>query len=89
MKNTPLRELMGMKTELKFSSSEEYKNHLESLNKAKLQKLCMERGLMASHDRRAMLKTLEKEFNRDLAKSVKVEDRRKISNLSSIRDVGK
>lgn len=57
---------------VKYESLEEFSTYLKSINKARLQDLCMEAGLVPSHERRMMIRALEKQFKRDSAKSVRV-----------------
>lgn len=61
-----------------FNNKAEFSAYLLTLNKARLQDLCMEKGLIPSHERRMMIRALEKCFNRDQAKGVRVDDHKQL-----------
>jgi hypothetical protein len=73
MKIGSLKQAMGRpEKKAKYESLEEFSNYLKTINKARLQDLCMESGLVPSHERRMMIRALEKHFKRASAKSVRV-----------------
>lgn len=61
-----------------FETKAEFSEYLLTLNKARLQDLCMERGLVPSHERRMMIRALEKCFSREQAKNVRVDDHKQL-----------
>ena len=61
-----------------FKTLEEYSIYLASLNKARLQDICMKEGLIPSHERRMMVRALEKQFRRNQAKGVRVNDHKQL-----------
>lgn len=71
MKQDSLKTLLGMPDKnTDFKSSTDYSSWLKTLNKASLQSLCMEQGLIPGYDRSIMIKSLEKQFKKKLAKAV-------------------
>lgn len=62
----------------KFETTAEYTKYISTLNKARLQDLCMEQGLFPSHDRKMMIKALEKKFKTAQAKSIRNREIKKI-----------
>ena len=67
-----------------FENLAKYKEFLATLNKARLQDLCMEQGLIPSHERRMMVRGLEKKFQRNQAKGVRVLDQGSQGRLKDI-----
>jgi hypothetical protein len=74
-----LKAIMGAPyKKVTFENSAEYSQYLESLNKARLQDICMSEGLIPSHERRMMIRALEKQFKRHLAAGVRVTDHKQL-----------
>lgn len=63
-----LHEVMGRKSAKKdFENLKEYSDYLGAINKAKLQELCIKEGMLPAHDRRMMIRALERQFKKKLA----------------------
>lgn len=73
-----LKSIMGIPDKQdSFETLAQFSEYLKHLNKARLQELCMEGGLVPSHDRRLMIRALEKLFKREKAKGIRVVDNKK------------
>ena len=83
--NGSLKSIMGIPEKGdSFENLEKYKEFLLTLNKARLQDLCMEEGLIPSHERRMMIRGLEKKFKRSQAKGIRVHD---FNSQGSLKDI--